>query len=291
MIVLTLLFAMLFGPRTDAYTQATAAFQNGQYQQVLSLLDSYEPPKEQLAARENLRSLALMELHQYDAALAASEKARGLDRDNVNYICNAGIIYLARQDFHSAEKLFDDAIRDFPKASRLHECLGESLFAVRRFTDAELQFLKAVELDPESPSAQLALAKLYFTISDRDKLDGPARKAVELAPDNFLACYFYGRHLIEDRGDRVEGRKYLQKAVTLGPTFSDGLLFWAKLLAEEQNWTEAIDTYQKAIASDPADPRPYYGLFLIYRKQGNREKVDWALQKFNELQPRSADKQ
>lgn len=288
MLSLTLFFAMLFGLQGDAYTQAAAAFQSGQYQQVLTLLDSYEAPPGQVAAKENLRSLALMELHRYDAALAASEAARSLERDNVNYICNAGIIYLAKQDFHSAEKLFNDAIRDFPKASRLHEGLGEALFAVRRFTEAETQFLKAVELDPESPSAQLALAKLYFTIADRDKLEGPAKKAVELAPDNFLACYFYGRHLVEDRGDIVAGRTYLQRAVTLAPAFTDGLLSWAKLLAEEQNWTQAIETYQKAIASDAADPRPYYGLFLIYRKQGNREKVDWALQKYSELQAKSA---
>jgi tetratricopeptide (TPR) repeat protein len=291
MVPLTLFFAMLFGLQGDAYTQAAAAFQSGHYQQALSLLDSYEAPTDQRAAKENLRSLALMELHRYDAALAASEAARGLDRDNVNYICNAGIIYLAKQDFHSAEKLFNDAIRDFPKASRLYEGLGEALFAVRRFSEAQTQFLKAVELDPQSPSAQLALAKLYFTIADHDKLEGTARKAVELAPDSFLACYFYGRHLIEDRGDRVAGRTYLQRTVTLAPTFTDGLLFWAKLLVEEQNWTEAIETYQKAIASDASDPRPYYGLFLMYRKQGNRQKVEWALQKFRELQSNSAAKQ
>jgi tetratricopeptide (TPR) repeat protein len=291
MVPFALFFAMSLSMQGDLYTQAVAAFQSGQYEQALSDLDSYQPPKDQLAAKENLRSLALMELHRYDDALAASEAARRLDRDNVNYICNAGIIYLGKQDFHSAEKLFRDAIRAFPKASRPYEGWGEALFAVRRFPEAQTQFLKAVELDPESPSAQLALAKLYFTIHDPDRLDAAAKRAVQLAPDSFLACYYYGRHLIEDQGDRVAGREYLERTVSLAPKFTDGLLSWAKLLADEQNWTEAIETYQRAIASDQSDPRPYYGLFLVYRKLGNREKVGWALQKFRELQPESAAKQ
>src|SRR5262249_40062472 len=158
--------------------------------------------------------------------------------------------------------------------SRLHEGYGEALFAVRRFTDAQPEFVKAVELDPKSPSAQLALAKLHFTLNDREKLGESAQKAVELDPESFLANYYYGRHLIEDKGDRAAGRTYLQKAVTLAPAFTDGLLSWAKLLADEEKPAEAIDVYQKAIASDGADPRPYYGLFLIYRKQGNREKTE-----------------
>ena len=45
----------------------------------------------------------------------------------------------------------------------------------------------------------------------------------------------------------MAGREYLQKTVALA-------LSWAKLLTEDQNWTEAIDTYQKQ--SHPTLPIP-----------------------------------
>jgi tetratricopeptide (TPR) repeat protein len=286
-LVLIFSLGLSFAVAVDAYTQAVQAFQAGRYQDTLTYLSSFEPTAAELPASYNLKSLALMELHRWDEALAASAEARRLEPANVNYVFNAGMIYLAKKDFHGAEDLFRSAIRRFPNASRLYEGWGEALFAVRRFKEAEVEFSKAAELDPESASAQVALAKVYYT-TDRNKLDGPAAKAVHLAPDNYLACYFYGRHLIEDHNDLAEGRKYLAKAVALAPNFTDGLIAWGDLLSNEHNWPGAAEAYEKALASDPADARVYYKLFSLYRKQGNREKAEWALTKYKELEAKNA---
>jgi tetratricopeptide (TPR) repeat protein len=262
-----------------------AAFQAGRYQEVLTHLAAFTPQPTEVPASCNLKALALMELHRFDEALAASEEALRLDPGNVNYIFNAGTIYLAHKDFHGAEDLFRNSTRRFPNASRLYEGWGEALFAVRRFKDAEAQFRKAADLDPQSPSAQLALAKLYYT-TDRDKMDAPAAKAVELAPDSYLACYFYGVHLIEDRKDVLNGRKYIEKAVTLNPNFTDGLLAWTDLLARDHDWSAAVTACEKAAAADPADSRVYYQLASLYRKQGSPEKAERALEKYKSLEPK-----
>jgi Flp pilus assembly protein TadD len=282
-----LLIALLFPRPGDEYTQAVAAFQAGRYQEVLTHLAAFNPRPGELPASYNLKALALMELHRFDEALAASEQARRLDPANVNYVFNAGMIYLARKDFHGAEALFRSSTQRFPNASRLYEGWGEALFAVRRFREAEAQFRKAADLDPESPSAQLALAKLYYT-TDREKLDAPAARAVQLAPDSYLAAYFYGVHLIEDRKDVINGRRYLEKTIALAPNFTDGLLAWADLLARDHDWAGAITACEKAMAADPADARVYYRLSSLYRKQGDREKAERALEKYKQLEPKRA---
>jgi tetratricopeptide (TPR) repeat protein len=282
-----LIIALLIPYASDEYTQAVAAFQAGRYQEVLTHLAAFSPNPGELPAFYNLKALALMELHRTSEALAASEQARRLDPANVNYIFNAGMIYLTQKDFHGAEDLFRSSTQRFPNASRLYEGWGEALLAVRRFKEAEVQFRKAADLDPESPTAQLALAKLYYT-TDRGKLDAPAARAVQLAPDSYLACYFYGEHLIEDRKDIASGRRYLEKAITLAPNFTDGLLAWAELLTQEHDWPAAIAACEKAMAADPADARVYYRLFSLYRKQGNAEKAQWALEKYKQLEPKRA---
>ena len=67
-----------------------------------------------------------------------------------------------------------------------------------------------------------------------------------------------------------------------------GLLAWAELLTQEHDWPAAIAACEKAMAADPADARVYYRLFSLYRKQGNAEKAQWALEKYKQLEPKRA---
>ena len=268
-------------PGEDAYQRAVAAFQQGHFEEVLSLLATLPLEEAERPAAYNLKAVALMELRRYDEALLASKRAQRLDSDNVNYIYNAGIIYLAKRDFPGAENTFRLGIERFPQSSRLYEGWGEALFAVRRFQEAAVKFQKAAELDPNSASAYVALAKLFSTLGDADRSGAAALRAIQLAPESHLACYYYGKYLLESKGQPSAGRDYILKSITLSPHFVEGLIMWGAILSGEGRWEEAVKAYDQALASDPADSRVYYRLFTTYRKLGRLDKSEWALEQYN----------
>jgi len=272
---------LLASPGEDAYLRAVAAFQQGHFEEVLSSLAALPAQEAERPAPCNLKALTLMELRRYDEALLASERAQRLDPDNVNYIYNAVIVYLAKHDFPGAENTLRLGIQRFPQSSRLYEGWGEALFAVRRFKEAELKFRKAAELDPTSVSAQVALAKLFHAIGDGEHLKAPASKAVQLDPENYLACYYYGEYLLEYQSQSVEGRDYIRKSITLSPHFADGLIAWGAILSNDGRWAEAAQAYEQGLLGDPRDSRLYYRLFTVYRKLGRLEKSEWALEQYN----------
>jgi tetratricopeptide (TPR) repeat protein len=272
---------LLASPGEDSYQRAVAAFQQGHFEEVLSSLAALPAQEAERPAPYNLRALALMELRRYDEALLASKLAQRLDPDNVNYIYNAGIVYLAKHDFPGAENTFRLGIQRFPQSSRLYEGWGEALFAVRRFIEAELKFRKAAELNPTNASAQVALAKLFHAIGDGEHLGAPASKAVQLDPENYLACYYYGKYLLEYQSQSAEGRDYIRRSITLSPHFVDGLIAWGTILSDDGRWGEAAQAYEQGLLGDPRDSRLYYRLFTAYRKLGRLDKSEWALEQYN----------
>jgi tetratricopeptide (TPR) repeat protein len=266
-------------PAFASYEQAVTAFQSGRFAEVLALISSLPSDEVQRPAAQNLRSLALMNMERYDEALAANQAARKLDPGNVNYIYNAGLIRLTQGDLPAAESVFREAIRELPQSSRLYEGLGETLFRMSRYQDAEPVFRRAVQLDASNSGAQVALAKLLYAVGDRANFEAAVLKALRMSPDNYLACYYYGKYL-EQKGQIEEAGRYYEKSCLLAPGFFDGLIAWGEILSRQERFQEAAAAYERARASRPADAQVYYLLSLVWRKLGDAERAQRALDEF-----------
>jgi tetratricopeptide (TPR) repeat protein len=265
------------------YGQAVAAFQRGQYQEVLALLDRLPGRAAPRPAVLNLRAVTLAELHRFDEALAASQEATRLEPGNPNYISNIGLIYLAQNNSREAEKIFRAAIGRFPQSSRLYEGWGESLLAMNHFEDSEAALQKAVDLDPASADAQVGLAKLLYAIGKEEQFGAAASKAIQLNPQSPAACYYYGKYLIEDQQHFAQGAEYVRRSITLSPNFVEGLVEWGVVLSHERRWDEAADAYEKALANEPNNLRVCYLLYRACLKSGRARRAAWALQKYRML--------
>src|SRR5450631_2950859 len=141
-----LLVAMLSAPFQGIYQRAQAAFEEGRFADAIALLADLPREESLRPAPYNLRALALSELGRYDEALAANQQARELDPANSNYVYNEGLIYVAKSDFGRAESVFRTALVQFPQSAKLFEGLGEALFKLNRFGDAEEALRRAAEI-------------------------------------------------------------------------------------------------------------------------------------------------
>ena len=284
-IVLTFFISLLVWPsESDLYLQAVQAFQQGRFNDVVDLLSRLPTTELEGPASQNLKALALCELRRFDEALAASVRAGEADPANLNYVYNQGLIYIAKKDFRGAEKLFRDAISRTPNSSKLYEGLGESLFSLYEFPEAEKSFSKALEIEPSNASAEVARAKLYYATGDKEKFGAAAWRALHLGPDNYQACYYYGLWLSEYERDKVLAQKYFEKSIELHPGFAGALSALGKILSGQGKWERAVELYERALAVDPRNRQVYFQVSAAYRRLGRVEKADWAMQQFKILE-------
>jgi tetratricopeptide (TPR) repeat protein len=280
--VLTL-FLLLLPPGQGSYDIAVKAFQQAQFETVLSVLASLPAAEAHRPAVFNLRAVTLMKLHRFDEAITASEQAASLDPGNANYAYNVGLMYLEKGDLHGAENNFHRSLQRFPRSSKLHLGWGETLFSMKRFKEAEDEFRKAVELDPSSADAEIGIAKLCYAIGDHERFGAAATNAIHLDPQNSLACYYYGKHLIEDQKDLTHGAECIRRSIALAPDFVQGLIEWGEILSRAGRWDEAAETYEKALDFDRDNVQVCYLLYKACRKSGRAEKAEWALRKYQAM--------
>ncbi|MDD5207678.1 MAG: tetratricopeptide repeat protein, partial [Desulfobacterales bacterium] len=77
------------------------------------------------------------------------EKALDLKPDNVRVMYKKGILFLFTDKYEDAAKEFQVLIKKAPDYASAYEGLGQALFQMRKYNEAENSLMKAVELDPK----------------------------------------------------------------------------------------------------------------------------------------------
>jgi tetratricopeptide (TPR) repeat protein len=281
--VFVFLHLLLWSPGGGNYQRAVDLFKQGHFPQVIQNLDQLPSEEALRPAAQNLRSVALMNMGQFEPALLASEAAIRQDPDNPNYAYNRGLILLTAKRLQDAERAFREGVQRFPKSRQLYEGLGDTLFKLNRFDESEQALKVAAQAGPGSASALASLAKLYYSLGDQERFAATVKMAIQADSSNYVACYLFGKYLIEQAGSVAEGRTYVARSIELAPRFEDALIEWGGLMAGEGRWKEAAEAYERAAQSNPARSQTYYLMYAAYRKSGNHEKAEWALGEYRRL--------
>ena len=180
--------------------------------------------------------------------------------------------YSGRGDAYRSKSDFDRAARDYGKTIELvgkpekaHWTYwlfrGVSYERLGKWPQAEADFLKAMELDPDQPDV---LNQLGYNWVERNlKLkEGLAllEKAVKLRPDdgNLLDSLGWAHYRL---GDHQAAIKVLERAAALEPTYSEvrdhlGDAYWRTGRQDEarRSWEQAL-----SLKPDPADAQKIKG--------------------------------
>ena len=127
---------------------------------------------------------------------------------------------------------------------------------------------KAVENDPKSASARIALSYAQQASFDLKNSLESLKQAVQVEPENALAWARLAE-IWMSFGELDEALNAANKAVSLDPNLSRTQTVIGYAYLTQINTKEAIATFEKAIELDQADPLPRLGLGLAKIREGD----------------------
>lgn len=202
-------------------------------------------------------------------AISSIDKAPEDIRDPRFFIYRAGLLLTVGR--------VDEAVPDINIAleidpSNSHAFALQSIIAMvqNRKNESLEMSQKAVLLDPESPSARIALSYSKQACFDLEGALESLKEAVRLDPENALALARLAE-MWQSLGYHDNALEAAKKAAALNPGLARTQAVLGFAYLTQVNTKDAKDAFEKAIALDSADPLPRLGLGLAKIREGDLE--------------------
>ncbi len=234
-------------------------------------------------------SEALFRAGQEDKALEIGLKAVQADSSNCDPYFNLGFIYMKKQDYSNASKMFEKKIACDPRSLTAYINAGSSYMqAPKNLPRARELFVKAIELKPDYLQARLWMARYYAEVDSTDLMKQTYDEVIRLASEDKvknksvlgeaytqLGSYYFTK---KSYGAAVD---VFSKAASSGVESSGLYLAWGQglILTRGDNANEgrrktedAINKFRRAIQMDPCNAQAHFwlGNSLTYlRKEGD----------------------
>lgn len=204
-----------------------------------------------------------------------------------------------RGDYEGAEKIYQQAAKDFPNQPEVLKRLGIVYQTELKFPDSIQTFQRVLADAPQYPEVNFYLGLSEFGLNQFDKAVEAFNKELDANPKYRRARYYqalalqslnrnadalrqYELLLQDDPNDAAVLYQMIRflKAATiqsinhlgnLDPNSNYMLILKAEGYTEEERYAEAIDKYAELLKKNPNFPGAHYGLGLTYWK-----KVDYA---------------
>ena len=127
---------------------------------------------------------------------------------------------------------------------------------------------KALELDDSLPEAHAARAFALSNLRRWSEAEPEFRRAIELNPNNAAARYFFAFGYLAPQNRMDEALEQYRTAISLDPLSSIINTNYGVMLMEARHYPEALAQFQKVLARDPNFPAVHYKLSQFYATTG-----------------------
>ena len=152
---------------------------------------------------------------------------------------------------------------------------------------AEKEFRRAIELNPNYPTAHHWYSRYLRGVGRQDEAFREIKRAEELDPLSLVIINNVAEMHI-DRGDLNQASKEAQRLITLEPTFWPGHQTLAIVLVKQGRYAEALAETQKSVEYANRSNAPLALLGHVYARLGRRSDAEAVVK---ELEKRYLDKQ
>ena len=157
--------------------------------------------------------------------------------------------------------------------------------------DAIKLFNETLDIDPTQNQTYSILANSYFELGDHPKSVEYARKAYDMAPNDFQPSYTLGQ-ILSLTGDKENAIIYIEQARTLDPTDLGVLKLLAGLYYETDKKEQSVETFQMAIKQEtnkPAKANLYFNLGVLYMQLDNFQEAEDNFMSAYDLNPEDTE--
>jgi tetratricopeptide (TPR) repeat protein len=197
-----------------------------------------------------------------------------------------GLLYYARGEWDLALQHDLAAMKLQPDRAVYHLNLGNAYAQTQRPREAEMEFRRAIALQPDYAEAY---SNLGLLLEPRDKAQAVAleEKALALRPTYAEPMKALARIKIQ-AGDYPSGIALLQRVVDSDPYESGPYIDLGVACNEAKLWKQAVAALRRAIDVGPTDPDIYaahYNLGIAYTHLDSPEAALMEIRKALELKP------
>lgn len=191
----------------------------------------------------------------------------------------------ARKVLASYLPTYERAVAANPKDPDAHIQLARKLSALRRFAEAEVEYLEAIRLDPDNGEYENSLAVSYSESAQPAKAIPYYQRAAVHHPHHVIYYSLGGAY--EQLGKIDEAIAAYRKAVEMSPKFSFALYRLGVIYSDLSRWPESIEILQQALQADPTDVFALNELGKTYYRSGDKTA---AMQQYYILKNLDANK-
>jgi tetratricopeptide (TPR) repeat protein len=209
---------------------------------------------------------------------------------HVKQLLLLGREHFQRGEYDKADYLLKQVVTSGDRFADVLDMLGVIAHLRGDYSQAELYFRRALELNPAYTEAQLNLLVTYTELGKYEaaselssKLKGDAGRT--LASAKIANLHAATAQAYEDAGRPADAILELEKAVTLGPTFSDLRVRLARLLRETGDPKRAASELAKALENSPRYVTAHLELAMLHLSEGRRGAALEALEPVRRIDP------
>jgi putative PEP-CTERM system TPR-repeat lipoprotein len=164
---------------------------------------------------------------------------------------------------------------------------GDQYVAAKKFSEAIIQYRRAIAIDPKLGSARFKLGRAYVETGDVVSALGEYVRAADLMPTNVEAQLAAGEGLLAT-GQFPEAKARALAALGQQPKNVAALLLLGNTLAGLKELDGAISTFEQAIDADPQQTQTYIYLGKSELAKGNPAAAEAAFKRAIDMGPTSA---
>lgn len=173
----------------------------------------------------------------------------GCHHKSVDDYLSAGDAAMQSTKLSEAETDYQEAAKIAPNDPRVHIALGNLYVFEHKPSDAQIEFMKVLEIDPNA-ATHVALGNLYNDQNERGLAENQYRAAVALEPDRADYHLDLGE-ILRLEGKTAAAEDQIRTAIGLSPKDAKAHLALANLLATEPGRaTEANAEFDEVRALD-----------------------------------------
>jgi len=207
-----------------------------------------------------------------------------LEPRNVNLYLDFANIAFAHESFQVGIDIITDGLKLQPQAPALYMARGVLYVQLANYENAEADFQKAYELDPNESLSSAAQALAEVQANDLDHALSTVQAKLTRKPNDALLLYLQADILAQKGADPGTSdfdlaMRSAKRAVTLQPRLGSAHGVLAKLYMQAQQYQQAVAECGKALEIDPRDQTALYRLIQAQRKIGNKSEIPELLKR------------